>query len=114
MHELSVALSLIEGVEEQEARLHGARIVAVHVRIGPLSGVVPDALLFAYGLACEGTSLAGSRLAVEEAPVVIHCARCDRDTPTASMQAMWCPVCGSPPSRVISGDELDLIAVEVE
>lgn len=114
MHELSVALSLIESVEEQAQSLNGSHIVAVHVRIGPLSGVAPDALLFAYELACEGTSLEGSRLTLEEVPVVIHCARCDRDIPSESLQAMSCPACGSLPSRVVSGDELDLIALEVE
>jgi hydrogenase nickel incorporation protein HypA/HybF len=60
MHELSIALSIIEGVEE-ELELHpGAHVAAVQVKIGPLSGVVKDALLFSYGIACEGTPLAGS------------------------------------------------------
>jgi hydrogenase nickel incorporation protein HypA/HybF len=114
MHELSVALSIIESVEEQARVWNGSRVLAVHVRIGPLSGVVPDALMFAYGLACEGTSLQGSRLAVEERPVVIECPRCAAETVSASAQDMTCSVCGSAPARVVSGDELDLVAVEVE
>lgn len=66
MHELSIALSIIEGAEEEAQRQGGARVCAVHLKLGPLSGVVKEALLFSYELACEGTSLEGSRLVIEE------------------------------------------------
>ncbi len=62
MHELSIVLSLIEGAEEEITRMGGGRVCAVHLRLGPLSGVVKEALLFSYDLACEGTSLEGSSL----------------------------------------------------
>jgi hydrogenase nickel incorporation protein HypA/HybF len=66
MHELSIALSIVEGVTE-EAQQRGEGIVrAVHLRLGKLSGVVRDALLFAYEAACAGTMLEGSELRVEE------------------------------------------------
>ena len=66
MHELSIALSLIEGAEEEVARQGGGRVCAVHLRLGPLSGVAKEALLFSYDVACEGTSLEGSSLIIEE------------------------------------------------
>ena len=53
MHELSIALSLLDLVEE-EAERRGVRVAAVHVRLGPLSGVVRDALVSAFELAREG------------------------------------------------------------
>ena len=68
MHELSIALSIVEGVEEELANHQGARVAAVHLRLGPLSGVAKEALLFSYDLACEGTRLAGSSLKIEETP----------------------------------------------
>jgi len=114
MHELSIALSLIEGAEEHMKRLGEPRVVAIHVKVGPLSGVVPDALLFAYGVACEGTMLEGSRLAIEHSPVLIHCSHCDRATAPESLQSMTCSVCGHPPARVVQGEELELVALEVE
>ena len=66
MHELSIALSLIEGVE-QEARRCGGRVRVVHVRIGNMSGVVKEALAPAFEMACAGTELAGAELRVEDA-----------------------------------------------
>lgn len=66
MHELSIALSIIEGVEEELDVRGRPKLHAVHLRVGTLSGVVKEALLFAYDAACEGTSLAGSRLVIAE------------------------------------------------
>ena len=66
MHELSIALNIVELAEKELAR-HGAeRVRAIHVRVGPLAGVAKEALLFSYGLACEGTAAEGSSLLIEE------------------------------------------------
>jgi hydrogenase nickel incorporation protein HypA/HybF len=65
MHELSIALSMLDELEEQVEKHGGASVEAVHVRIGILSGVDPHALRFAYELACEGTPFVGSRLEIE-------------------------------------------------
>jgi len=66
VHELSIALSIVEGAEEEAKRQGGARVCAVHLKLGPLSGVVKEALLFSYELACEGTALEGSTLVIQE------------------------------------------------
>ena len=68
MHELSIALSLIEGVEEELAKHGSARVSVVHLRLGRLSGVAKQALLFSYDVACEGTRLQGSTLQIEDMP----------------------------------------------
>jgi hydrogenase nickel incorporation protein HypA/HybF len=38
----------------------------VHLKLGALAGVVKDALLFSWDLACADTPIAGSRLAIED------------------------------------------------
>ncbi|HUX68104.1 MAG TPA: hydrogenase maturation nickel metallochaperone HypA [Terriglobales bacterium] len=68
MHELSLALSLIEVVEQEAAARGGLRVRAVRLRVGALAGVSTEALAFAYEVACEGTGLAGSRLVAEATP----------------------------------------------
>jgi hydrogenase nickel incorporation protein HypA/HybF len=112
MHELSIALSIIEGAEEEAAR-HGGQVIAVHLRLGRLSGVVKDALLFAYDIACEATPLAGSRLLIEEAPVVVFCSQCAAERTLASIQSLSCPVCGALTPDVVQGRELELVALEL-
>ncbi len=66
MHELSVALGLLEGVEETAAQQGIERVAAIHVRVGALSGIAPDALSFSWDLATEDTIAAGSALQIED------------------------------------------------
>ena len=66
MHELSIAISIVEMAEEEAARHGRPRILTVHLRVGSLAGVAKEALLFSYPIACEGTTLQGSLLAIEE------------------------------------------------
>jgi hydrogenase nickel incorporation protein HypA/HybF len=112
MHELSIAMSIVEGAQEEAAR-HGCRVTAVHLRIGQLSGVDKDALLFAFGLACEDTVLAGSRLLIEEIPVIIFCSQCAAKRKLPSIQSFSCPMCGAPAAEVVEGRELELVALEL-
>jgi len=67
MHELSIAVSIVEVVEEEAARNNATRVQSVRLRLGALAGVAREALLFSYGIACEGTPLEGSRLLIDEA-----------------------------------------------
>lgn len=66
MHELSIALSMIDMASEEVIRHGGARVTALHLKIGALSGVVKEALTFSYEIACQGTALEGSQLIIEE------------------------------------------------
>lgn len=66
MHELSIAMSMIE-MAEAEAVARGGRVTALHLKLGLLSGVAKEALEFSYEIACEGTALEGSQLVIEEA-----------------------------------------------
>ena len=66
MHELSIAINIIEIAAKEAARRECAKVQAVHLRLGPMAGVVADALMFSYPFAAEGTWLEGSRLVIEE------------------------------------------------
>jgi hydrogenase nickel incorporation protein HypA/HybF len=112
MHELSIAVGLIDLAAEEAVRQGNARVATVYLRIGPLAGVVSDALRFSFDLAAEGTPLEGARLEIEEVPVTIHCARCDRDHLVVDSRRIRCPICGET-AAVVGGRELELTALEV-
>lgn len=112
MHELSIALSLIDMASEEAERL-GVRVEALHLRLGALSGVVREALLFSFDLAAEGTPIAGARLEIEDVPVVVFCPACDEERPLPSIQSFLCPVCGAPTPDVVRGRDLELATMEV-
>jgi hydrogenase nickel incorporation protein HypA/HybF len=113
MHELSIALSLIEGAEDEAAK-HQGRVQALYVRIGPLAGIVKEALLSAFEMARDGTMLEGARLVLEDAPVVAICPECHERRTIDSIQWFRCPVCGAPVTDVVEGRELELTAMEIE
>jgi len=113
VHELSIALSLVDAACEKAAALGDVRVDAVFVRIGPLSGVVRDALAFCFDGAARGTAIDGARLEIAEAPLVAFCPRCMDERPLPSAQHLRCPVCDTPVGEVVGGRELELTALEV-
>jgi hydrogenase nickel incorporation protein HypA/HybF len=112
MHELSIAMSIVDMAQE-EAERRNVTIDAVHLELGPLSGVVADALLFSYEMACSGTSLEGSKLLIREVAIEVYCPACKTRKTLSSMQWFCCPECGTPTSDVIHGRELAITALEV-
>ena len=65
MHELAITESLVDLVVERTA---GRRVVAVNVRVGDRSGVVPDAMSFCFDVVAAETPLAGAARGIEECP----------------------------------------------
>lgn len=111
MHELSLAMALVEQVE-QEARRHGARSVhRVDIRVGELSGVEAAMLASAYEVIREGTACAGAELVVTRVAAVWACPRCDAPIPVGGV--LRCPACDEP-ARLRQGDEIELERIEVE
>ncbi len=113
MHELSIALGIMEGVLEELGRRGVPKASAVHVRVGRLSGVDKDALSFSYGVATQETPLAHSRLIIEDVDVSIHCPVCGAERPIRTFPVLACAQCGSTSERIIHGRELEITAVEV-
>jgi len=113
MHELSIAMSIVEMAQE-EALQRGVQVNAVHLKLGALSGVVKEALLSSYEMACDDTPLRGSRLVIEDVPVVIFCPHCKVQRPLSSIQLFCCAECGTPTSEIVHGKELEVVALEIQ
>jgi hydrogenase nickel incorporation protein HypA/HybF len=113
MHELSIAMSIVEMAQEEADQRGGVQVSAVHLKLGVLSGVVKEALLSAYEMACDDTPLKSSRLIIEEVPVVVFCPSCQRQRPLSSVQLFCCAECGTPASEIIQGKEIEVVALEI-
>jgi len=107
-------MSLIDVAQEEADRRGGKRVASIHVRLGPLSGVIKDALISAYELAREETPLAKAELIVHETPIRLYCRMCVAERDAQSMQMLCCAVCGEPSNEIISGRELEITAMEIE
>lgn len=113
MHELSIARSIIQQVQGEMARRPGARLLAVHVRVGGLSHVEPENLAFCYEALGKGTELEGSRLLVKKVAVEARCRRCGRIFEVVGGD-FRCPDCGVADVELSGHDELTLTGIEVE
>lgn len=113
MHELSVAQRLVELVAAELGNDFAAQVRSVRLRLGPLSGVVAQALLFAYDAATAETPLAGSSLEIEEVTPAVFCPQCEQERELPNIQRLRCPVCRSPAAEVVRGRELEVLSVEV-
>jgi hydrogenase nickel incorporation protein HypA/HybF len=113
MHELSIAISMIDQIIEESESRGGLDVEVVHLKLGVFSGVDKDALLFSYELACEGTLLQGSRLLIETIPLVIHCEVCQKDRTPPSLYQLCCPECQTPGQTIVSGREIEVASLEV-
>lgn len=114
MHELSIAVSLVELASERAGEIGGPRVEAVHVRLGALSGVVEESLRFSFDVASGGTPVGGARLIVERIPVTVFCAACGAERILDEPLRFRCPVCGAPAGDIVRGREIELTALEVD
>ena len=113
MHELSVANDLVQMVHDHVAAGPPVRVVAVHVRIGVLSGIVAAALASAFRASVAGTEMRDARLEIETVGLVAWCPQCEAERPLAATESLRCPQCGTRMPRILCGQELELTRIEV-
>ena len=106
MHELSITQSVVEAVTE---RTGSAAVVLVRLRVGRLSGVVPDAIRFCFELVAAGTPLEGAVLEIDR-PEGRGCCRTCGAQFTLRDPVLLCD-CGSADVEVLSGRELAVASV---
>jgi hydrogenase nickel incorporation protein HypA/HybF len=122
MHELSIANAILEAVQKEAAKRPGAHVAKVGVRVGALSGVVPDALSFGFECLVRGTELEPLVLVIETVPRRQRCPACeatfevqDGEPGTAGFgSSLACPRCGNTETQLAGGDELDVAYLEIE
>jgi hydrogenase nickel incorporation protein HypA/HybF len=114
MHELSIAMSLLDLAAEEAGRHGDVLVRTIHVKLGPLSGVVSSALLSAYELARVGGTLEAAELIIQEVPVLVNCPVCETARPAVSVYEIRCAECGTPAAEVVSGREIELVALEIQ
>lgn len=112
MHELAICSALRDEVLRIAAARNAHSVRAVHLRIGPLSGVNADAIARAYPLACAGTPCADAELVIDRAPVEVRCRTCGVRS-VALPQRLACARCGDPDTDIESGDEMLLSGVDL-
>jgi hydrogenase nickel incorporation protein HypA/HybF len=113
MHEMSIAQSMIDIVQD-EMRRHNAKILrSIHVNIGRFSSIVPEALSFCFEIITKDTDMAGARLFIDIIPLMGRCVSCNKEFEITDYSFL-CPFCGGMKVDTISGQELSVVNIEVD
>lgn len=113
MHEVSLMEQALDLALDCARQNKATQIRSLTLTVGEQSGVVPEALRFAFEIAAAETMAQNAELIIRSAPVVCHCQPCDQSFQPESW-VYRCPHCGALSSEVISGKELELTSMEIE
>ncbi|WP_036477847.1 hydrogenase maturation nickel metallochaperone HypA [Myxosarcina sp. GI1] len=112
MHEVSMMQNTLE-IAFDRARQNGAtQIECLTLNIGELSGVIPEALEFAFEILIAGTMAENASLEINLIPVTCYCQRCDRNFQPQDF-VYRCPQCQQISTNILTGSELELASLIV-
>ncbi len=112
MHELALARSLVEMVDDYAAQNGDQVVRRIHVRLGQMSAMT-RALYFCFDSVSRGTRSEGAVLDIEEIPLTVRCRHCDEIKTPSGRYNFRCPDCGMPTPEMITGREMQLTAIEL-
>ena len=113
MHELSIAVALLDAARAEAEARGASRIVRLTCRIGVARHVEPDMLREAFAVARENTPAAEVDLQVETVGMTLTCNDCGACRHLDTW-AFTCPTCGGDHVQLTGGDELELSSLELE
>ena len=110
MHELSLSSAIVNTVAKHAG---GRRVTVVELRVGKLRQVIPDTLEFYFEFVARGTVCEGARLEQEVVDVRLACNSCGHGW-EIEIPAFRCPQCAGSDVAIVSGNEFEVEAIEVE
>jgi hydrogenase nickel incorporation protein HypA/HybF len=113
MHEAGIIESMLALAATRAAQEGATVIRRIHLRVGALRSVVPEALEHAFAVLREGTPAREARLEVDYVPAAFWCAGCRTEFETPELFGE-CPLCGTPVNDARRGMELEFVSMEVD
>lgn len=113
MHEMSLAISLLEIAEEEAAKNGCNKLLRICVNYGAFSGVMPEALDFCLKTLLAQTVHKDAVFELVETPLKLRCAMCNASF--GGQNAIWqaCPHCGEEGGHIVE-EGRDLILSRIE
>jgi hydrogenase nickel incorporation protein HypA/HybF len=105
VHELSLALSIVEIAEEEVKKAGQRQVETIVLEIGTLAGVEKAALDFAWQEAVKHTVLEQAECIIEDITARARCLHCNREFDLAFLYDL-CPFCSNPAKELIQGNEI--------
>jgi hydrogenase nickel incorporation protein HypA/HybF len=112
MHELGIAQNILDIVRQSVPEGQAPDVRFVRIRVGQLSGVIPDSLDFCFSTLVGETKMHQASLAIEQVPTTSRCKECGHQFQVEDM-AFVCPACKSTDLELIGGRELQVVEIEL-
>ena len=113
MHELAITQSLLQVALDKAEQVGAKNISRINLRIGRLSGYVPEAVELNFQMASAGTKAQGALLAIEWVPLACTCKRCGNSY-GAHGEDFSCPSCRAADFTITGGREMFIESMEVD
>ena len=114
MHELYLAESILNIVQDYEARQHFNKFNSISLSFGRLSCIESKSLQFAFEVQAKNTLAVNSSLDFQILPAVIHCFSCEKDLEVETYSVI-CPKCGGEEVILTGGtEELRILEMDVD
>jgi hydrogenase nickel incorporation protein HypA/HybF len=111
MHEMSIAVELMNQLEPLAVEHRLERIESITVQAGVLRGIVPEALDLAFATLAEGTAAEGAQIDLRVTPARAKCRRCGEEF-EPRVDEYLCPACGQADVELLAGNEVLLMSIE--
>jgi len=112
MHEVSIMAEALRMAVDAAKSANASRVLKLRLRIGTLSGVVPEAMQFAFDVVCRDTMAENARLEIETVPAAGWCATCETEFECADFFSE-CPRCHNVSGELRRGREMEIADVEI-
>ena len=113
MHEMTLAESVLQIVEDAVRREGLRRVRAVWLEIGQLSSVEPEAMRFCFDAVARDSVAEGARLEIVTTAGTAWCNGCSEPVALAELGAA-CPRCGGYRLRLTEGTGMRVMELEAE
>lgn len=113
MHELGLAMSVREIVEDTAAKNGSVKVNAVNIAVGEFSSVSIDALEFALEVAKKGSCFEEAEIRITPVKTVLLCDDCKTESIMKDF-IFQCSSCGSVSVKIIAGDRMYVESIDIE
>ena len=114
MHETSIALGILDIINDRCIAEGYHSVESVRLRVGRAAGIMPEALLFSFDVAKVGTPSENATLIIESIPLGGRCSACNSEFEVEETYVLSCPQCGSSAFKIQKGYEMEIMEMDVK
>ena len=115
MHEVSVALGMVDELQKIAQKNNAKKILTIKLKIGRLSGIVTDSLKFAFdAVKLDYPFISSAEITIDEIALIYKCNDCNLSFETDDIYFPSCVNCKSYNLTIVSGEEQHIENVEIE